>query len=46
MEVTADGDRLTLQFPDGWLAQHPLTAADLVQEQNLLRAGGMCLEFD
>jgi len=46
MEVTAAGDKLTLQFPDGWLAQHPLTAADLAQEQNLLRAGGICLEFD
>jgi len=45
MEVIAEGDGLTLRFPDGWLEQHPLTRADLAQEQGLLRAGGMSLEF-
>ena len=28
--------RLRLRFPDGWLAEHPLTQADLEEEVNLL----------
>lgn len=32
-----------LDFPSGWLADHPLTAADLEQEADYLRAGGIAL---
>ncbi|QKT02943.1 Ppx/GppA family phosphatase [Ectothiorhodospiraceae bacterium 2226] len=32
-----DGDRLLLDFPPGWLDQHPLTRADLAQEAQYLR---------
>jgi len=31
---------LTLQFPDGWLDEHPLTRADIEQEQEFFRAAG------
>ncbi|MFO7857675.1 MAG: hypothetical protein R6V11_02010, partial [Ectothiorhodospiraceae bacterium] len=34
------GNRLTVTFPEGWLAAHPLTRADLeVEAQALDRAG-------
>lgn len=40
LALTADGTRLTLIFPEGWLAAHPLTAADLEAEaQSLARVG-------
>jgi exopolyphosphatase/guanosine-5'-triphosphate,3'-diphosphate pyrophosphatase len=32
------GRALTLEFPPGWLAEHPLTAADLLQEADWLKA--------
>ncbi len=34
---------VTLQFPQGWLAEHPLTAADLELEAEYLRAAGVDL---
>jgi exopolyphosphatase/guanosine-5'-triphosphate,3'-diphosphate pyrophosphatase len=34
----ADGKRLTLQFTEGWLDAHPLTAADLAQEAAYLQS--------
>lgn len=40
IRATAGRKQLTLTFPDGWLAQHPLTAADLGTEaERLLRVG-------
>lgn len=36
---------ITLRFPDGWLARHPLTEADLVDEARRLSAGRIRLEF-
>lgn len=38
---TADG--LALAFPAGWLAEHPLTQADLDQEQEFCREAGVTL---
>jgi exopolyphosphatase/guanosine-5'-triphosphate,3'-diphosphate pyrophosphatase len=36
----AKGDRLTLEFPPGWLNEHHLTRADLAEEAaNLVRVG-------
>ena len=37
--------RLELQFPSGWLEQHPLTHADLEGEAHFLRKAGFRLEF-
>lgn len=39
-------DVLELQLEDGWLADHPLTRADLAQEAELLKAGGFSLRFE
>ncbi len=36
---------LRLRFPEGWLAEHPLTAADLEQEADYLEKIGYRLEF-
>jgi len=41
----ADGDSLSLELPEGWLAAHPLTQADLEQEAAYLRAAGFKLTF-
>lgn len=38
--VTADGNKLTLQFPADWLAQHPLTETDLRKEAGVLSGLG------
>lgn len=35
--LLADGKKLHLSFPDGWLALHPLTQADLEQEVDYLK---------
>ncbi len=35
--------QIQLEFPEGWLADHPLTAADLEQEAEYLRAAGFDL---
>lgn len=37
--------RISLRFPDGWLAEHPLTAADLEQEVEVLQTAGISLRF-
>lgn len=39
------GSRLTLQFPPGWLEEHPLTRADLEQEAGYLENAGFELRF-
>jgi exopolyphosphatase/guanosine-5'-triphosphate,3'-diphosphate pyrophosphatase len=42
-ELVARGRSLDVTFPRGWLAEHPLTAADLEQEIEYLRAAGFKL---
>jgi exopolyphosphatase / guanosine-5'-triphosphate,3'-diphosphate pyrophosphatase len=37
---------LRLAFPAGWLAEHPLTAADLAREQGYMAEAGMILELE
>ncbi|HEY8219851.1 MAG TPA: exopolyphosphatase [Methylobacter sp.] len=37
--------KVRLQFPDHWLAQAPLTHADLIQEADYLKSAGFKLEF-
>ena len=44
-KAKAEGEALTLRFPPGWLDAHPLTRADLEQEQAYLAAAGIGLRF-
>ena len=37
------GRSLELRFPRGWLTDHPLTRADLIQEVAFLKAAGFRL---
>ena len=41
--LRAEEKRVTLEFPAGWLRQHPLTGADLDEERAYLRSGGYTL---
>ncbi len=43
IDLQARGRSLELNFPKGWLAEHPLTAADLEQEADYLRAAAFKL---
>ncbi|WP_281271645.1 exopolyphosphatase [Isoalcanivorax indicus] len=43
MALHADEGQLTLAFPEGWLADHPLTQADLEQEQEYFAGAGVTL---
>jgi exopolyphosphatase/guanosine-5'-triphosphate,3'-diphosphate pyrophosphatase len=44
-ELQAEGDTLSLGFPDHWLGDHPLTQLELEQEAILLTAAGIALGF-
>jgi exopolyphosphatase / guanosine-5'-triphosphate,3'-diphosphate pyrophosphatase len=39
------GERLSLDFPDDWLSQHPLTRLELEQEADTLKGAGVVLSF-
>ena len=41
----AKDEALSVAFPPGWLDEHPLTRADLEQEQAYLAAAGVGLQF-
>lgn len=43
--LAADGDALRVEFPKGWLDDHPLTRADLEEERPFLKAAGIDLKF-
>jgi exopolyphosphatase / guanosine-5'-triphosphate,3'-diphosphate pyrophosphatase len=43
IDLEARGRSLVVGFPKGWLAEHPLTAADLEQEVEYLRDAGFRL---
>ncbi|NJD33133.1 MAG: Ppx/GppA family phosphatase [Gammaproteobacteria bacterium] len=43
INLAARGRALEVAFPKGWLGEHPLTAADLEQEAEYLRAAGFRL---
>ena len=45
LTLEADGAALRLVFPPGWLDRHPLTHADLAQEQGWLAPAGVTLTF-
>lgn len=43
LDLAVRGRSLEIGFPKGWLAEHPLTEADLEQEAEYLRAAGFRL---
>jgi exopolyphosphatase/guanosine-5'-triphosphate,3'-diphosphate pyrophosphatase len=45
LRVTAGPDKLTLEFPDGWLDKHPLNKAGLKEEKQYLAGADIKLEF-
>ena len=45
LQLDANGQRLRLSLPRGWLHQHPLTQADLMQEQAPMAELGLTLEI-
>jgi exopolyphosphatase/guanosine-5'-triphosphate,3'-diphosphate pyrophosphatase len=45
VDFAVSGDSLELEFPHGWLADNPLTVADLNREQNYLGKIGFALSF-
>jgi len=45
MTITSDGSTLALGFPADWLAEHPLTHADLSAEAEALNGSGYELRF-
>jgi exopolyphosphatase/guanosine-5'-triphosphate,3'-diphosphate pyrophosphatase len=47
IKLTARGRSLTVEFPRGWLKDHPLTVADLIQEVEYWKSAGLRLRvFD
>ncbi|MEN8179990.1 MAG: exopolyphosphatase [Pseudomonadota bacterium] len=44
--LAAKGNQLSLEFPQGWLENHPLTQAELEQEANNLKEAGFSLKFN
>jgi len=44
LRLAAGRDGLAVTFPDGWLARHPLTRADLDEETRQLAAAGFRLD--
>lgn len=43
--ITVNKAKIDLKFPDFWLAQAPLTHADLIQEANYLKPANLILSF-
>ena len=43
--LEAEENRLSLVFPETWLADHPLTQLELEQEANYLESAGFLLRF-
>lgn len=44
LRLAAGRESLDVRFPDGWLARHPMTHADLDEERGLLADAGFRLE--
>ncbi len=45
IKAKGEGNQLKLKFPIDWLEAHPLTCADLAEEQKYLDAAGLTLVF-
>jgi exopolyphosphatase/guanosine-5'-triphosphate,3'-diphosphate pyrophosphatase len=46
LQVSTSADKLQLRFPAGWLEKHPLTRADLEEEDALLGECGIRLDVE
>ena len=46
LTLSVDEQRVSLYFPAGWLAEHPLTHADLLTESRYLKKAAFRLEFN
>ncbi len=46
IHISVNRNRVTLDFPSGWLDDHPLTFVDLSTEQNLLQTADIKLTFN
>jgi exopolyphosphatase/guanosine-5'-triphosphate,3'-diphosphate pyrophosphatase len=46
LRLTAGRQSLRVRFPDGWLARHPMTRADLDEERTLLADTGFRLDVE
>jgi exopolyphosphatase/guanosine-5'-triphosphate,3'-diphosphate pyrophosphatase len=46
MVLQAQGNNLSVRFPPNWLEQHPLTQADLEQENHYLQEVDLSLSFE
>ena len=46
LTLNVDEQRVSLYFPAGWLAEHPLTHADLLTESRYLKKAAFRLEFN
>lgn len=46
LTLSVDSENLLLQFPPGWLDEHPLTQADLEQETGYLKSAGFKLSVE
>ena len=44
-EITLDAGKVRLGLATGWMENHPLTIADLVDEEQILKSIGLQLEF-
>jgi exopolyphosphatase/guanosine-5'-triphosphate,3'-diphosphate pyrophosphatase len=45
LSIKVSPETITLMTPKGWLDDNPLTAADLLQEQQYLQSAGYSLQF-
>jgi exopolyphosphatase/guanosine-5'-triphosphate,3'-diphosphate pyrophosphatase len=45
LKLRLQDTQVVLEFPSGWLADHPLTTADLEQEAEVLQTAGITLRF-
>jgi exopolyphosphatase/guanosine-5'-triphosphate,3'-diphosphate pyrophosphatase len=43
--VKAEGDKLHIQFPDGWLEQKPVFGADIERESDYIKELGLTLSY-
>jgi exopolyphosphatase/guanosine-5'-triphosphate,3'-diphosphate pyrophosphatase len=46
MKLRVDQSAMELKFPDGWLAENPLTVADLAREKRSLQDAGFDLTYE
>ncbi len=45
MTLTVDGQGIRLDYPEHWLAEHPLTEAEIAREADYLAAAGFTLKY-